>query len=380
MQFSIPAAILSQGLKLVSRAIPKRAARPILQNVMISANGAIELAGTDLEVGTRRVLEGTLSKAGEIMVPAARLATIIKGAKGELVTFKGADGKLEVSWTRRRFSLQGEDVADFPVIPQYPAGKGLRIDAAAFRELVKRISFACAAEESRYAIHGVLISVKSGRVTFVGTDGKRLAIQTGSVIPWPRHGTEKETGSFEALIPSRVLADIVAAMPKGAKDLGDVSILPEDNRVLFQYGGATFVASKIDGTFPTWEEVVPSKFEYRISMNSADLEGALKDVATMASEGSQSVSLAFGGALLTVGAQALNVGACQADVPLELDAGIEIDPITVHFNPKYLIDYLKASESPEVTFEMSDARSAVKLTDETDGCYVLMPITLEDAS
>ena len=80
MQLSIQGKVLSAALKSVSRVIPKRAARPILQKVLISANGALELAGTDMEVGMRVTLEGQSSGDGAILVPAARLAAILKGS------------------------------------------------------------------------------------------------------------------------------------------------------------------------------------------------------------------------------------------------------------------------------------------------------------
>ncbi|MCZ6690916.1 MAG: DNA polymerase III subunit beta [Planctomycetota bacterium] len=369
MQFSIQGKVLSSALKSVSRAIPKRAARPILQNVLISANGTIELAGTDMEVGMRLKLEGETVGTGEILIPAARLATILKGVNGQAVTIKAEEGKAEIRWPKRCFTLMGEDAADFPVIPSYPSGKGLQIDAGTFREMFKRVSFAAASEESRYAIHGLLISVKDGKVTFVATDGKRLATQTGTI---------QGRGTFKALIPARVMADIVAEIPKRGKDLGDVSILPKARRVLFQYGAVSFVASKIDGTFPSWEEVIPSRSKYRISVNSAELMAAIKDAGILASEGSHSVSLKFEDQTLTVAAEVSNVGACKAEVPIKIDdRDVLIEPLDVHFNPKYLLDYLKASDGEIVTFWIDDPRSAVKLTDETDGTYVLMPITLE---
>ncbi|MCZ6691933.1 MAG: DNA polymerase III subunit beta [Planctomycetota bacterium] len=369
MQFSIQGKALSQALKSVGRVIPKRAARPILQNVLVLAKGAIELAGTDMEVGMRVKLEGETVGTGEILIPAVRLSTILRGINGQMVTFQAEGDKAEVSWPKRRFTLVGEDAADFPVIPQYPAGKGLQIDAGTFLEMFKRVSFATADEESRYAIHGLLISVKGGKVTFVATDGKRLAVQTGTI---------QGRGTFEALIPARVMADISAAIPKRGKDLGSVHILPKARRVLFQYGDATFVAAKIDGTFPNWEEVIPSKSKYRISVDSAELTAAIKDAGILASEGSHSVSLKFEDQTLAISAKVSNVGDCQAEVPIEMDdPSVLINPIDVHFNPKYLLDYLKASDAHVVTFWITDPRSAVKLTDGTDGAHVLMPITLE---
>ncbi|MCZ6691083.1 MAG: DNA polymerase III subunit beta [Planctomycetota bacterium] len=364
MQFSIQGKVLSAALKSVSRVIPKRAARPILQNVLISCNGALELAGTDMEVAMRVKLEGETVGTGEILIPAARLATILRGVNGETLTFKAEGGTAEVSWPRRAFTLMGEDAADFPVIPTFPAGKGLKIDAGTFREMFKRVSFAVAAEESRYALHGLQIIVKDGSLTFVATDGKRLAVQTGTI---------QGRGTFTALVPSRVLADIAAAIPKRGKDLGDVSILPKARRVLFQYGAVSFVASKIDGTFPNWEQVIPSRSEYRVKVDPSELTAAIKDAGILASEGSHSVHLAFGRDTLTVSAKVSNVGDCTAEIPI---LGGDIEPLEVHFNPKYLLDYLKASDGEIVTFWINDPRSAVKVTDGSNGVHVLMPITL----
>ena len=94
----------------------------------------------------------------------------------------------------------------------------------------------------------------------------------------------------------------------------------------------------------------------------------------MATEGRHAVSLALKGRILTVGAKVANVG--EVNTEIDILGWTATPDAEIHFNPNYLLEYLKASPGEEVTIHYNDPRSAVKLTDGTGGSYIVMPITV----
>ena len=68
--------------------------------------------------------------------------------------------------------------------------------------MIRKTSFAVSTDESRYVLNGIFISLKEGKMTFVATDGRRLALVDEEVDI-----SEKSTGEFivPPYVPSPVL-------------------------------------------------------------------------------------------------------------------------------------------------------------------------------
>ena len=247
-----------------------------------------------------------------------------------------------------------------------------QIDGDVLRDAFKRTAFAAASEETRYAIHGILLEVDKGQMRLTATDGKRLSTATGAA--------HKAIKGISALVPPRALVTLFSAFPKGTKrnprPVGPVAVSVEEKRILMSYGPLTVVACIIDGTFPAYDEVIPKQTANAVSTATADLADAIKDAALLASDGSQAVSLAFGAAGITLGAKASNVGDCNVEIDAD---GYSGKPAAIHFNPKYLLDFLKVCGSDRIDIEFNDVRSAVKFTPSGDAShvYIVMPVTLE---
>ena len=71
---------LLHSLQIVQGVANGHSPSPILSNVLIKADaGKIECAATDMEVGIRTEVDGTIREEGAITVPAKKLADIVKG-------------------------------------------------------------------------------------------------------------------------------------------------------------------------------------------------------------------------------------------------------------------------------------------------------------
>ena len=359
---------LSAALAIAGGAVPSRAARPILQNVCLSARGdSLEILGTDMEIGVRhRVEEVEILEEGDVLVPAHRLQGIARELADGQIEIKSSGPKTEIRAPGSYFSLVGEEPGDFPVVPVFPDGAGVEIPSDLFSSLVRRTAFAAAAEETRYAIHGVLLEVLKDEIRMVATDGKRLA--------WSKAALKRPKGKKEsALVPARGLAQVLKGM-----ELGDevVRLAFEERRIVAQTGRTTVSASRIQGTFPAYEEVVPAKPKFKATVDRDAFAACVRRGALLAMEGSHAVEVGFSPGKLTVGAKVSNVGEGELEMQAEYDG----DALEINFNPRYILDFLKVAQGETIKVEMTDSRSAAAFHDGSGLLYVAMPITLETAS
>lgn len=365
MKLAVDGATLAEALTIVGGAIPSRAARPVLSNVLLSAHdGILEAMGTDMEVGMRFAIEEVdIEEPGKALLPASRLTGIVKELTGGRIEIRTEDLQTEIRAPGCFFKLVGEDPADFPDIPPAPDG-GTEILSATIQVQTRKTAFAAATEETRYAIHGLLWRVgKEGTSEMVATDGKRLA----------RVGDKVTNAEHIALVPVRGMNRILACIEPGEEK---IRIAFEERRIIAKAGRATIVMSKIEGTFPNYNEVIPAATSIKIQVDGDHFESCVRRAALLSNQGSEAIMLRFASGKMIASARASNVGEGQIEMEIEFDG----EPIEVNFNPKYLLDFCKVRIGEEIEIGMNDARSAVLML-ETGGSlqYVVMPVTMESS-
>ena len=365
MRFQAHGGELASALSIVGGIVPSRAARPVLQNVCLSARGkTLEVLGTDMEIGVRhRVEEVEIEEEGDVLLSASRLQGIVRELADGRIEVSSSDFQTQIQAPGCFFKLVGEDPADFPAVPPFPTGTSVEVPGDVLASLVRRASFAAAAEETRYAIHGVLLELEGKTVRMVATDGKRLAWSRGSL-------PKASKGKKSALLPPRALSQVLKGVEPGEDS---VRLVFEERRVIAQAGRSTVVASRIEGTFPSYDEVIPKESRLEAELDRETFASCVRRGALLASEGSQAVSVRLSQGQLEVGARASNVGEGR----IEMEVGYDGDPIEIHFNPRYLLDFLKVVPSESIQMRMNDHRSAVLFVDGEDHRYVVMPVTLE---
>ena len=155
----------------VAKAVPSRAAKPVLHNVRIG-DGLV--SGTDLELR----IDATIGEHCEpFLVPYDRLSQIVRAASGDTVKFTCKGDTVTVKCGGGSWTLPTESVDEFPLWEPANLTAVCRLPADQFARAAKATTYATDVESSRYALGAVLLEVKGGDPTWVATDGRRLACQ-----------------------------------------------------------------------------------------------------------------------------------------------------------------------------------------------------------
>lgn len=354
---------LQEAFHSVSGTAPLKTPKPILQNVLIQAQGdSVVLMATDLETTARVVMDSVkIERPGEALLPARETSALLKELSDPALTVDSKEFRCKIESGGGSFLLLGDDPAQFPKEPKLDGGKELEIGTREFLEMVRRTGFSAAKEETRYAINGLLLDVSEQILRLVGTDGRRLALAY--------RNSDETLPDMRAVIPMRSLQSLSRAIHEDEEQ--KMRLVVTDTQIAFHVGSLTFVSQLLENRFPDYEQVIPKMADTSIEIDKNMLERNLRKVAVLSSGEVRMVKFDFSGSALSLSAESSGVG--RADLSMDVD--INGAGGVISFNPDYLLDALKVSDLEVIRMDMTDDSTPAKFAMGESYTYVLMPIS-----
>jgi DNA polymerase-3 subunit beta len=231
---------------------------------------------------------------------------------------------------------------------------------------VNQTLFAAARESTRYAFNGVLVTAKGKKITFVATDGRRLAMASGDI---PTAGKMSKEG-LKAIVPAKALqlVDKVVDDPEDS-----VGFQLRDNQVIFHTPDCTLTSNLVEGQFPPYEDVIPKDTDKKMTAATADFMSAIKRASLLTTEESKGVRMHFSKKGLVLTSRSPEAGEATVNFPCKFE-GPEIE---IGFNPQFLVDALRVVDADEITMEMSAPNRPGLVKAGANFLYVIMPVNLQ---
>jgi len=369
MKVTVEQAALLKALGHVYRVVERRNTIPILSNVLLRAEGrGLALKATDLDIEVTESIEADAGESGTTTVPAHVLHDIVrKLPDGAQISLEQAgDGQLTLRSGRSRFALQSLPDSDFPDLATGALSHRFEVAAAELRRLIEKTQFAISTEETRYYLNGIYLHAVEGEggaiLRAVATDGHRLA-QADTPAP------KGAAGMPGVIVPRKTVAEIQKLL---ADTTGDVTVELSTAKIRFTVGAVVLTSKLIDGTFPDYSRVIPTKNDKRLVVELGDFAKSVDRVSTTSSERGRAVKLAIGEGKLTLSVN--NPDAGQATEELNVD--YEDTPLEIGFNAKYLLDIAGQLDGDTALLKLAEPGSPTLILDR-DGApnlYVLMPM------
>ena len=392
MDLTIPRRVLLAALRSASRCVAK-SGPAITRHALVTATqaplgpGTLALAATDLGA-----LTTTLTLACDVRAPGAcaidpalLLPAVETLPEGDLAISRATNGTLTVKTARSRRTLPTSDAVDFPLVV-HAEGSARSIPVAALRTLSRRVAHAMSADEARFYLHALYLTVapceligapRPGLVA-VATDGHRMAVcHVASDLPdlfdksVLRPSPALTTDRGAVLIPSTAWALLV----------GEMDALPPDAFVTFTVDTTTrageagpremvalgfgparsgvpsdrYTVKLIDAAFPSWHQVVPSEWSATVTAKRKELLGAIEGALTVTvgkGEIAGGIVLEFPSArpgTLLVRSENPERGASEH----ELDVSVEGRPPRIGAKGEYLARALKAYDGDTIVLGLS---------------------------
>ncbi|HEU4419690.1 MAG TPA: DNA polymerase III subunit beta [Planctomycetota bacterium] len=353
---------LQEAVSVVSSVVPLKTTKPILQNLLVKADGdGITLFATDLEMAARVRLDTVkVSRKGSALLPARETAALLRELGDPTVTLESNDQRSRIESGGGSFVLLGEDPEQYPEEAQVKSGKRLEISSHHLLRMIQETVFAAAREETRYAINGVLLDSAAGCLRMVATDGRRLSISY--------QNTDSKT-EFKVVVPLRALNTLARAIPEGKKEPMTIDV--GEKQVTFTIGGVQLVSQLLETRFPDYEGVLPKSAETTLEVSKAVIESALRRAAILSASEMRMVRFEVGEQSLRLTAESSARG--RADVTI--DAVVKGAGGSINLNPDYILEALRVCLLEQVRLDMTDDSMPAKFTLGESFTYVVMPIS-----
>jgi DNA polymerase-3 subunit beta len=382
VKFRVERDVLTEAVSWTARSLPNRPPLPVLAGLLVEAGSAgLTLSSFDYEVSARVEVAAEVSDPGRALVSGRLLAEIVRSLPGRPVDVAVEDAKVIVTCGSSRFALLTLPVEDYPTLPELPATAGT-LSGPNFAAAVASVAVAAGRDDTLPVLTGVRMELEGEVLTLAATDRYRLAVRE---IPWiPRSpGT-----STVALVQARSLAETARALAD-AETVTLALAAAGSGEGLIGFEGESGSARRrtttrlLDGEFPKYRALLPSESAATATLDTQTLIDAVKRVSLVA-ERNTPVRLSFGADELVL--EAGTGDEAQATESLALT--FEGDPLTIAFNPQFLLDGLGAIDAAvaRLSFTTSTKPAVITAGDgagdggDSSGTaayrYLLMPVRL----
>jgi len=363
MKFSIVRSKFLEALQTVQNVVSAKGSLQILSNALIQVSDKqMCITTTDLDISVRCIVDCEVEQPGSTTLPIRRVASIIRELdEGQILVEVKEDDVATVQCGSSFFKIIGLPMRDFPPVAATEGKYCYRIDQGAFREMLRKTSYAASLDETRRVLNGVLLAFKESKLTTVATDGRRLALVEHEVEFPPEN-------DIELILPTKAVSELVHILGND----GDLRIFSQKNQVIFEFGDSMMCSKLIDGVYPNYRQVIPPGCDERVTIEREPLLTALRRVSIIADDKSNATKLTFSENQLEILSSSPDIGEARELLPIKY-AGKKISVI---FNPAYVMDPLKNIDSDEVFFEMNDGNSPALLKCDIPFLYVLMPLRI----
>ncbi len=368
MKFTLQREQLLKPLQLVTGVVERRQTLPVLSNLLVQADeNGISLTGTDLEVEMVALCKIEVQEAGQVTIPARKLADIWRSLPdGAEVSLSVEGDRATIRSGRSRFTLATLPASDFPKVEGGSADILVSLEPPVLAGLIDQVSFAMAQQDVRVFLNGMLLEIGNDYIRAVATDGHRMAMSTKPCSPEKALESRKQ-----AIVPRKAVLELSRLLDEEDEEL-KLQLGPNHLRVT--KGAFTLTTKLVDGQFPDYDKVVPKDASRAISGDRNTLRQGFQRASILSNEKYRGVRLVIADDQMTIKANNPEQDEAEESVPVQFGG----EQLEIGFNVSYLLDVLGVLSGDDVQISVSDANSSALLEDPSKegAIYVVMPMRL----
>jgi DNA polymerase-3 subunit beta len=373
MKFTIERADFFPAVQTVLNVVSPKATLPIISNILLQLQEKkLTLNATDLDISIQTHLAVSKGEDGAITLPSKKLAEIVRELPDAAITVQVEGKQATIKCGKGKYQLMGMDWEDFPQFPEALGGQVFKMDKSLLAKMIFKTLYSTSKDETRPALNGVLWHIAEAGMRMVATDGHRLAkidVKQGGPS-----GLETDI-----ILPAKTLSQLLRLF--GDQD-GDVEVTVAENHVVFTFAGTTLYSRVIEGTYPNYEQVIPTNNENTLTVDRETLHAAVRRVSILSNSLTHQVKFDLSKSRLELSASDRDIGGEAKD---DLEAKYTGENLQIGYNSYYLLEILKHMDSPEVVFELSTSVSAGIMKPSShpkgeDYLCLIMPLRITDES
>lgn len=365
MELTVTQENLARALSAVSRVASNKAQLPILSNILLRTDGnRLLVAATNLEIAITEYIGAKITKPGAITIPARIISEFISSLPNDTIEFKVIKDNLHIKSGSYKSIINGVIADDFPELPTINEESSVQynIAIADFKQAVNQTVIATSNDMARPVLTGVYWHSVDGMLYLAGTDGYRLA----------ERRLVKTTSEVAAIIPSSTLHEVLRVINDSSEE---VDILFDDIQVRFRIDSTEIISKLIDGNYPDYRQLIPSKTANSALALRNDFMRVAKISGLFARESGGSLTVSIKEGEISIHSIASELGENTSSVEAKTAGEGEIT-----LNSRYLTEALNVIDSDKVSFGFDGKLSPTLLhaatdkMDEINYYHIIMPL------
>ena len=358
---------LLDSLQVLQGVASGQNALPVLSNILIHAEGStIECMATDMEIGIRMKVEGTVREEGSITVSAQKLEDIVKEwpAEKPIDLATTTDGRVEITSGNDVYKiveLADEEFLQLSSVDE----EAFAIDGEILRSVLHKTEFAAPTEKARQTcLNGLYFNLFEDRTEVVGCDSKQLAI--AHCEPFKLSG-----GSDGFIVPLRAIKEI----ERNFANSSEVRISRVENQILFADEYATLTALLVDAEYPKYEKLIPESPDVRTVVPKESILRAARKVSLVSDPKTFKIRLEIDEQQIRVSAETPKTDEAYETLAVESSTG----SIRIGLDARLLIETLTHIRTESLALEFTGALEPVivKPIGEEGHICLIMPMLLK---
>ncbi|MBQ4425010.1 MAG: DNA polymerase III subunit beta [Lachnospiraceae bacterium] len=350
---------LVQALGITVKAVPTRTSLPILECFLLEAkNGTVTLTANDMEMAIRTETGGTILEEGRIAVDAKLFSEIVRKLPEEEIHLKvDSANQVEIVSGKAKFVIAGKNGEDFIGLPDMEKGTPVVISELTLKEIIDQTIFSIAANENNKMMTGELFEINNNMLRVAALDGHRIAIRYSVLNDFYE--------SKSVIVPGKTLNDISRILSGDMSK--NVEIYLGRNHILFTFGETVVMSRLIEGEYFRINQMITDNHETKLVFNRRELLDCIERSVLLVRESDKKpliLDIKDGGAVLTMNSV---IGSMKE----EIEAEKEGKDLMIGFNPRFLIDALRAVNDEKINLYLTNSRAPGFIKDE-EGTYIYL--------
>ncbi len=369
MKFSVNKTEFQKNIVKISSIVPVKPVITVIANILIEAKkNTLTFSSTDFEITMHAEMNANIDQEGAIVVNAKTLVELIKRLPEGTLIFQVLNNELVIECETGEYKIPTLEKDKYVEIVKINKDKLFTIESLPIVNAIENTIFAVAKDAVKISITGILLEASGKGLSFIGTDGHRLAVYSIKDI-------FEKTQSYSAIVPPKALTIMKGLIA----DNESFEIGFEENRLIYKIENVEVSVKLIEGTYPDYRRVIPNDNDKVLLVEKSKLLESLNRVNIFTNPNTKLVKFDVENNVLNITAHQSQTGEGIERLNVEFSSD---EKFIIGFNNVYLMEIIKKIETQKVKMKLKSEMSAVIIENEEskigeESLYLIMPLRLK---
>ncbi len=355
---------LVSALNIALKAVPSKTSLPVLECILLEASEAegIKITTNDMELGIETKIDGRVDAGGKVALNAKFFSDIVRKLPDEYVIIE-VDGNCTayISCGKAKFTIAGQTGEDFPRLPEVKRQNSISVSQFTLKEMIRQTIFSISDNDNNKVMTGEYFEIMDNELKVTSLDGHRISIRKVLM--------KDNYTATNAIIPGKTLNEIGKIL-SGDTDK-NVSMYFMERYVCFEFDNTIMLSRLIDGKYYNVSQMINSNYDTKITVNKREFTDCLDRALLLVKESEKRpVIMDIRDDFLSLNMNS-SIGNMDEEIAIKKDGA----DLMIGFNPRFLMDAMRAIDDEEITIYMTTAKMPCFIRDvEETYIYLILPV------